>query len=186
MVSILSLWAPVLVAAVLVFVGSSLIHMLLKYHENDFQKLPDEDAVMDALRPFDLAPADYLFPHSGGAENMRSEAFLAKVDKGPIATMTVFPKDAWSNMTGNLINWFIYAVVVSVIAAYLGGRMLGPGAEYLSVFRVTGTVSFCCYAMSLPQRSIWFKQSWATTARSMFDGLIYSLLTAGAFGWLWP
>ena len=117
---------------------------------------------------------------------MRSEAFLAKVEKGPTANVTVFPKDAWSKMTGQLIQWLVYGVIVTGIAAYLGGRMLGPGADYLQVFRITGTVPFCCYAMSLPQRSIWFKQNWVTTARSMFNGLFYSILTAGAFGWLWP
>jgi hypothetical protein len=186
MVSILSLWAPILVAAVLVFVASSIMHMLLKYHQNDFQKVPDEDGVMDALRPFGLTPGDYLFPFAGGTDAMKSEEFLAKVDKGPIASVTIFPKDAWTNMTGVLVQWFLYSLVVAVVAAYLSGRMLGPGAEYLSVFRVTGTVAFCCYAMSLPQASIWFKKNWATTGRAMFDGLIYSLLTAGAFGWLWP
>jgi len=169
-----------------VFVGSSVIHIVPKYHANGFQKVPDEDSVMDALRPFGLTPGDYLFPFAGGTEVMRSEAFLAKVEKGPIATVTVFPADAWSNMTGQLIQWFVYGVIVSVIAAYLGSRMLGPGADYLRVFRITGTVAFCCYAISLPQRSLWFQQNWVTPARSMFDGLFYPLLTAGAFGWLSP
>ena len=123
---------------------------------------------------------------AGGAEARRSEAFLTKAEKGPTANVTVFPKDAWSNMTGQLIQWFVYGVIVSVIAAYLGGRMLGPCADYLQAFHITGTVAFCCYAMSLPQRSLWFKQNWVTTARSIFDGLFYPLLTAGAFGWLSP
>ena len=44
--------------------------------------------------------------------------------------------------------------LVGVVAAYLGGRVLDPGADHLSVFLVTVTVAFCCYALAHPQRSI--------------------------------
>jgi hypothetical protein len=27
---------------------------------------------------------------------------------------------------------------------------------------------------------------WSIVLKESFDGLIYSLLTAGTFGWLWP
>ena len=27
---------------------------------------------------------------------------------------------------------------------------------------------------------------WSTTAKHTIDGLVYSLLTGGIFGWLWP
>ena len=60
------------------------------------------------------------------------------------------------------------------------------GDHYLEVFRVSGTVTFMAYAMALPQFSIWYKRNWGTTIRSMTDGLLYSLLTGGTFGWLWP
>jgi hypothetical protein len=89
-------------------------------------------------------------------------------------------------MGANLVQWFLYSVVISVFAAYVTGRVLQPGADYLEVFRVAGTVTFMGYAMALPQFSIWYKRSWATTLRSMGDGLLYALLTGGTFGWLWP
>jgi len=31
-----------------------------------------------------------------------------------------------------------------------------------------------------------YKRNWGTTLKSVFDGLVYALFTAGAFGWLWP
>ena len=65
-------------------------------------------------------------------------------------------------------------------------RALGPGAHYLSVFRFAGTVAFAGYSLGLLQNSIWYKRNWGTTARGMIDGLVYGLLTAGVFGWLWP
>lgn len=186
MVPILSLWMPIVVSAVLVFIASSVIHMLLPYHKNDFRKLPDEDAVLDALRPFSIPPGDYAMPYAGSTEAMQSESYRGKVERGPVAFMTVVEPSAVFSMAPSLVQWFLYSAIVGVFAAYLGGRMLGPGAEYISVFRLTGTVAFACYSMALMQRSIWYKQSWATTGKSMFDGLVYALMTAGVFGWLWP
>ncbi len=186
MVTIPSLWLPIVLSAVLVFVGSSVIHMFLTYHKNDFAQVPDEDRVMDALRPFGIPAGDYVIPYSGGAEHLKSEEFKAKVEKGPVAIMTVYGPGDFFNMGPQLAQWFVYCLVVAVFAAYVATRTVGAGAEYLDVFRITGTVAFACYAMALPQRAIWWKQRWGSTLRSMFDGFVYACLTAGAFGWLWP
>lgn len=186
MVPILSLWMPILVSGVLVFIASSLIHMLLPYHKNDFQRLPDEDAFLNAVRDMSIPPGDYAVPHAGSTEAMKSDGYRGKVERGPVAFMTVVEPSAVFNMGASLTQWFAYSLLVGVFAAYLGGRMLSPGAEYIDVFRVTGTMAFACYAVALMQRSIWYKQRWSTTLKSMFDGLVYALLTAGAFGWLWP
>lgn len=188
MISIASLWLPILLSAIFVFMASSVIHMVLSvWHKNDFRHVPDEDAAMSALGSLGLEPGDYLFPHAGSStEVMRSEAFLEKVNRGPIGILTIMPAKAWTNMAPQMTQWFVYAVVVAGVAAYVGTRTLGAGAEYLHVFQITGTVAFSCYAMALPQRSIWWHQNWATTARSMLDGFVYACLTAGAFAWLWP
>lgn len=186
MISIPTLWLPILLSGVFAFIASSAIHMFLTYHKNDFAKVPGEDAVMDALRPLDIPPGDYVLPYAGSTEVMKSPEFQAKVEKGPVAFFTVLAPGAMFNMGPQLAQWFAYCVLVAAIAAYVATRTLGPGADYLAVFRITGTVAFCCYSLSLPQRSIWYKQNWPSTFRSMFDGLIYACLTAGAFGWLWP
>jgi hypothetical protein len=75
---------------------------------------------------------------------------------------------------------------VSFFAAYIGGRALGPSADYLEVFRFTGCTAFIGYGLALLQNSIWYKRNWGATLKSVFDALVYGLLTAGAFGWLWP
>jgi len=43
MVSIISLWLPILLSAVAVFLVSSVIHMVFQYHKTDFKKIPSED-----------------------------------------------------------------------------------------------------------------------------------------------
>ena len=185
MVSVVSLWLPILLSAVIVFVASSIIHMVLRYHNTDFLKLAKEDEVMQALRPFNIPPGDYGVPCSGSPEGMRSPEFQEKMKAGPVIIMTVFPTGSTSLGT-SLVLWFLYSILVSVIAGYVAGSALPKGAHYLAVFRFTGCVAFTSYSMALLQMSIWFRRNWVTTLKSVFDGLVYALLTAGTFGWLWP
>ncbi len=185
MVPLSSLWLPILLSAVLVFIASSVIHMVLGYHKNDVKKVPDEDAMQDAFRRLGITPGDYAVPCAGSSRAMKEPAFVERMAKGPLVFMTVIA-GGHSFMGTSLALWFVYCIVVSVFGGYVGGRALAPGADYLDVFRFVGTVAFACYAMSLPQASIWYKRDWVTTIRSMFDGLVYGSLTAGTFGWLWP
>lgn len=184
-VALSSLAIPILLSAVIVFVASSVMHMMLTYHKKDFGTLPDEDGLLDAFRRLKIPPGDYCAPKAESMEAMKSPAFLEKVAKGPVVIMTVGAGGPM-NMGAQMTQWFVYSVVISFFAAYVTSRVLTADAHYLEVFRVAGTVAFMGYAMSLPQFSIWYKRNWGTTLRSMFDGLVYSLLTAGTFGWLWP
>lgn len=185
MVSIVSLWLPILLSAVFVFIVSSIIHMFTSFHKNDFVKVPDEEGVRDALGRFNIPPGDYVIPHAGSMEVMNSPEYKEKLNKGPVAFMTVV-ENGPSKMAGSLIMWFIYSIIVSIFAAYIGGRLMEPGTVYLTVFRFTGAVAFAGYSLGLLQNSIWYKRKWSSTLKSMFDGLIYALITAGTFAWLWP
>jgi len=187
MVGLVSLWLPILIAAVFVFAASSIIHMFLPYHKNDFRALPNEDGVLDALRGFDIPPGDYMFPNAGGdSEVLKSEAFKEKARKGPVGVLTVFPAGDPFAMGPQLTQWFLYCVLVSLFAGYLTSRAVPMGTDYLEVFRFAGTTAFAAYGLALMQRSIWYKQAWSTTLKNLFDALVYGLLTGGVFGWLWP
>src|SRR5262245_34764161 len=185
MVSLFSLLIPILLSAVVVFIASSIIHMVLGYHRNDFLKVPREDEVMDALRPFDIPPGDYVIPRASSMQEMKAPEFLEKMKKGPVAFVTVIPPGPPS-LGSSLVLWSIYSIIVSAIAAYIAGSALPRGADYVQVFRFAGCVAFTGYSIALMQTSIWYRRSWVTTLKVMFDGLIYGLLTAGVFGWLWP
>jgi hypothetical protein len=184
MVALTALWLPILVAAILVFLVSSLLHMVLPWHKGDVKQLPGEESVMAAIRDAKVPPGDYMFPHCDQKE-MGSPEAKAKFERGPVGTMTVMPS-GMPFMGAILAHWFAYSVVVGIFVAYVTGRVHGPGADYLQVFRIAGAVAFLAYAGSEAQRSIWWGRSWATTARNVIDGLVYGLVTAGAFGWLWP
>ena len=185
MVPLLSLWLPIMVSAVFVFFVSFVIHSVLKYHSNDFGAVPNENEVMDALRKFNIPEGEYLIPRPASSKDMTTPEFKEKLKKGPTGFLT-FWDGSRQEMGKNLTQWFLYCIVVGVFAAYIAGRALGPGASYLSVFRFAGTCAFLGYAVALWQDSIWFKRTWSTTFKNTFDGLVYALLTAGTFGWLWP
>jgi hypothetical protein len=179
------LWLPILLSAVMVFVVSSIVHMVVPWHKSDFVKLPDEDKVMDALRPFAIPPGDYMVPRPATQKDMRSAEFLDKLKRGPVLVVTVLPNGPMP-MGRNLLQWFIYSAVVGALAAYVTGRALPPGAEYRQVFRSMAATTFIAYSAALWPSSIWYRRSWATTIKLTVDGLIYALFTAGTFGWLWP
>ncbi len=185
MVSIVSLWLPILLSAVAVFLISSIIHMVLQYHNNDFIKLPSEEPVMDDLHKANIPPGDYHFPHAKDMKDMNSPEFIEKMKQGPVGIMTIMENTA-PNMGKQLVLWFIYSIIVGIFAAYIAGNALAPGSHYLSVFRFAGCTAFVGYSLALMQNSIWYKRNWGATLKSMFDGLIYALFTAGIFGWLWP
>jgi hypothetical protein len=185
MVGITSLVLPILLSAVIVFVASSVIHMASPWHKSDYPKVPNEDALRAALRPLAIPPGDYMVPRPSGREELQSPQFVAKVNEGPNLVLTVLPNGPWS-MARNLGLWFVYLLAVGVFAAYVAGRALAPGAEYLQVFRFVGTTAFLAYAAALWQMSIWYRRAWSITLKSTADGLVYGLLTAGTFGWLWP
>ena len=185
MVELTALWMPILISAVLVFVASSIIHMALPMHKSDYKKLPNEDKFLDAMRGLNLSPGFYHFPRCDSHADMKSPEYVEKLNKGPIGLMTVFP-NGQPNMGKYLGAWFVYLVVVSIFVAYLTGRTVAPGAEYLQVFRVAGTAAFLAYAMGHSHASIWEGRAWSTTLKFWFDGLIYACLTGGAFSWCWP
>jgi hypothetical protein len=186
MVSLMSLWLPIVLSAVVVFVASSIIHMALPYHRSDYKTLPDEVGVLSALRKVTVGPGDYMFPKPDSPKAMKDPAFLEKWSKGPVGMMTVMKSSARPSMGKPLGLWFLFCVVVSIFAAYIAGRALQPGAAFASVLRFAGTTAFASHALGLWPTTIWYGRSWTTTLKSNIDGLIYAILTGMVFGWLWP
>ncbi len=185
MVALSALWLPILVAAVLVFVVSSLVHMVFAYHRSDYRQLPEEAQTLDALRKAGLTPGTYMFPYCATPKDMGTPETIAKYEQGPVGHLTVLPSRP-PNMGTYLGLWFAYCLLVGVFVAYLAGHTLPAGTHYLAVFRVTGTAAFMAYGLSQLVDSIWKGQPGSATLKHVFDGLLDALVSAGAFGWLWP
>jgi len=184
MVSLAALWLPIVLAAVIVFIASSIMHVVLTYHQSDCKQIPDEENVRAAMRTAGLKPGYYHFPFCTHKE-MKLPATVEKFKQGPVGFLTVFPSGPPA-MGKYLVSWFIYCLIIGFFVAYLTGHTVAPGAHYLAVFRVAGTAAFLAYGLGQLSNSIWKGQPWGMTIKEVIDGLIYGLLTAGTFGWLWP
>jgi hypothetical protein len=184
MVPLTALWLPILLSAVFVFIASSIMHMLLPYHRSDYNKLPDEDNILATLRTTSLKPGLYVFPYCTH-KDMKSPAVAEKRKLGPVGFMTVVPSGP-PVMAKFLIQWFVFCLVIGFSVAFLAWHTIPFGASYRRVFHVVGIAAFLAYGLGNLSNGIWKGQPWSVTFKEVFDGLIFGLLTAGTFGWLWP
>ncbi|MBI2073354.1 MAG: hypothetical protein HYW06_11890 [Gemmatimonadetes bacterium] len=181
-VSITSLWLPILLSAVFVFVAAAIVWMALPHHKKEWKGLSNQEAARTALKG--TAPGQYVLPYTTPA-GMNDPAFLKKREEGPTAWLTVVPPGV-RGMGPQMIASLVYYLAVGVLAAYVAGRTLDPGTPYLQVFRVVGTVTWAAYGWGAISDGIWFGKPWSSVAKQLGDALLYALLTAGTFGWLWP
>jgi hypothetical protein len=180
MPSLASLWLPIVLSAVFVFLVSSVVHMVLQIHKGDYKKMPNEDGVLDALRKLGVVPGQYMFPHCSSMQDFNKPEMKAKFEQGPMGTIVVRGKDCM-NMGKALGQWFVFCLLISVFVAYLTSL----GASH-GVFRIATTVAVLGHCFTSVCDSIWKGVSWSTTVKFVFDGVLYALVTGATFAWLWP
>ncbi len=181
---VLSLWLPILLSSVGVFVLSSLIHMISPWHKGDYAAVPDQDRVMDTLRSLSIPPGDYMIPRPASRADMSSPEFRDKVKKGPNWIVTVMRENG--SMSGALIGWFIYTLAVSVITGIVAMAGASPDFHPHRIFHFALLTAFTGYAVALWQMSIWYHRKWSTTVKATVDGVIYAVATAAIFAHMWP
>jgi len=182
---LMQLWLPIVLSAVFVFIASSVIHMALKWHNSDYHGFADEDEVRAAVSKGKPAPGIYMIPFCKDMKDMGSPEMQKKFQDGPIAKI-VLRAGCTPSMGKPLAQWFVFCLLVSFFCAYVAAHTLGVGAPFLHVFRVVGTVAFMAYAFGCIPQGIWWGQPWPAVIKDLLDGLIYGLVTAAAFAWLWP
>jgi hypothetical protein len=178
-----SLWLPVVVSAVAVWLVSSILHMVLKYHKADYKSLGDEASVGQALRG--TAPGIYPIPYCSDPSQMKDPAMRKRYEDGPVALLSVMP-NGLPNMGKYLGLWFVFCFLVSLVAGYVARHTLSPASVGLEVMRLTGTLAFVGYGYGHIMDSIWKGQPWSNTVRGLIDAAIYALVTGLVFRLLWP
>jgi hypothetical protein len=182
---LVSLLIPTLVAAVAVFLLSSIVHMVLPWHKSDYPSLPNQDAAMDAIRALNIPPGEYMAPKPANRDDMKSAEFKAKMERGPAFILNVRPPGGFS-LGKPLAYWFIYCLVVSFLAGHVAWGADIPAAETGRLFHTVGLSAALGYCVGIWQQTVWFGKPWTTTLKSTVDGLIYAVATAMIFIWLWP
>lgn len=186
MVSLAALWLPILLSAVIVFIASAIIWTVLPYHRTDHGPISEEDGVMTALRERGVGPGMYVFPWASSAKEAGTDEYKAKVREGPVGILRVKTAESQLSMGPQLVKSFVFYLGVGLFVAYIASRTIPAGEEYMKVFQITSTVTFMTYAGAYFQEGIWFGLRWSAVWKNVFDALVYGLLTAGVFGWLWP
>ncbi len=184
-VSLLQLWMPILLGGALAWFASGIIHMALPYHKSDYKQLPNEEDVTNAIRKGSLGTGIYTFPFCSDMKEMGSDSTKEKFNKGPVGMLTMFPNGIpqMGKLMGQQIAFFI---IGTTLIAYCASLALAPGTDYMVVFRTISAISFLAFGWALIPYSIWYGHPWAVTFKYMFDALVYALILAGVFGWLWP
>jgi hypothetical protein len=183
-----ALWLPIVLSAVFVFVGSSVIWMFFKWHDGDWKQGGLQGDLQEALRKAGVTTGQYLFPYidmKAADKAAAKAAWVAAYAQGPVGVIHAGTPGKMS-MGKMLAQVFVLYLVVSFFSAYVAAHALEQGAPYLKVFQIVGATSFVAYGMGSFMDSIWFCKSWRATWLNVLDALIYCGLTAGTFGWLWP
>lgn len=183
-VSITQLWLPILIATVCVFFASSIIWMLLPYHKPDIKAIPNEAEFDEAINKLGIAPGFYMYPNCQNAKDMKSEAFKARWESGPWGTINVMGHQP--NFAMNLLKTFIAYGLITVMVAYISGMALGPGADYMDVFRVVATAGILGHCMGALAGSFFLGTPTRFIVTCFIDGVIFALITAGVFASMWP
>ncbi len=184
-VSLLQLWLPILLGTFLAWMASALIHVLVKFHDSDYQQLGNEDEVMNAVRNGAPKLGMHTFPYCIDMKEMKNEAVQLKFSKGPVGLLTILP-NGMPNMGKLMVQQISFFLVGSILVGYCATLALAPGADYMSVFRFVLTVGFLTFGWAVIPFAIWFGHLWSMTAKYLVDAFVYGLMIAGSFAWLWP
>jgi hypothetical protein len=185
MSDLMALWLPIVVSAVAVFVVSSLIHMVFKWHNPEYRGLPNEDGIRDVLRAANLKPGFYVTPKCTDMKDMASEAMVKKYQEGPVAFITLMPNGS-PDMGRALGLWFVFSLIVASAAACITLQAIPlNGNAHLAAHSIA-LITFIAYGFGSLQDFIWMGKPLSSMLKYLLDALLYSVVTALSFWLLWP
>jgi hypothetical protein len=183
MVTLLELWLPILVSAVLVFIASNILWMMLPFwHYRDYGSTDNDAAFVDLTKG--LQPGLYIYPKADW-KTMTPEQ-KGEWQSGPSGTLYL-KNPARFSFGSALSSYFVYALLGSFCAAYIAEETVARGADFMTVFQIAGATGAIFWAFGTNvSDSIWYGKPWTVAVKHIIDGLIFGLLIGGTFGWLWP
>ncbi len=176
-----TLWLPIVLAAVGVFLVSAIVWMALPLHRKEYRKHERSEEVAEWIRRNQPAVGRYMIGwHPPGEDRKAAPATatspraLLLVDYGP------------PNMGKSLGLWFVNLLVVSVLIGYVASVALPRGAAAIEVARVTFTAGLLAYGGGALPKAIWEGIPWSHVPAALVDALLYAAATAAVFAISWP
>lgn len=181
---LMQLWLPIILSAVILFFASSVIWMALPIHKKDYLDPKDKQhALHEAVKASGLAPGQYFIPFDCQGKD-KSPEIAARMESGPYFVLQLMR--GRPNMGKMLGLWMLNLLILSLFVAYVAAYALPAGAEYLNVFRIVGATALLAHGGSALTQIIWQAHPVHTLPGKLIDAVVYALLTAGTFAWLWP
>jgi hypothetical protein len=175
----LALWLPILLTGIVLFFASFVAWTVLKHHESDFSKLPDEDQFMSTVRGMNLPAGSYMFPYMTHEQN-KDPAMIERYTAGPRGKLVVWDTP---NMGRNLAMTFVYFLVVAAITAYIAKAALPTeGVGFGKAFQVTSAIGILVYGSSGLLNAVWFPRR---ILMDVLDGIAYGVIMGLIFALLW-
>lgn len=185
MVELTQLWLPILLSAFAVFFISFAMWMVLPHHRSDWEKLPDEDGLMEKLRSMGATNPQYAFPHCASPEQMKDPEWAAKYKEGP-SGFVIVRQPGHENLGKSLGTSFAFNLITAFLVAYVASMGVQAGATGAFVFRFVFTVALLANSFGLVWGAIWFARTWKSTLKEIGDGCAYAVATAAIFAAFWP
>lgn len=183
-VALLDLWLPIVCATAVVWIFSFIFWAASPWHKPDVNPLPDQDGFDGAVAGFDLKPGFYMTPCTHDSKEWKEQAFIDRYNRGPWMTLNVFPGKP--SMGKNMVLTVLTFLCVSVLVAYLATLGVRAGAEYMHVFRFVAVAAGLGYIFGGIPNDIWFAKPRRWFVTGVIDAVVYALVTAGFFAWMWP
>lgn len=177
------LWLPILLASFGVWFWSMVSCMLLALHKRDWKKLPDEAAFADAVRPLNVAPGVYGFPHCEGPKSYKDPVFLEKWKAGPVGILNVWNPNP--SMGGTMLATIGVYLGLSGLMAYSAFAAL-PHATHAKAFQVLGSMGVAAYSFAFLPTMIWHQAECRAKVTAVVDGVIQGLIAGAIFAAFWP
>jgi hypothetical protein len=184
-INLAQLWLPIVLSGIGIFVASSVIHMLLKWHSAEYGQIGNEDAVRVAINAGQPKPGQYMLPYCTDPKQFGEPDMKRKLQEGPVGIIVLKPPGMFA-MGPMLLQWFVYVTALSFVVGYLAAHSLGAGAPFLHVFRLVWTVAYLAFLCGSIQNAIWMGKPWKHVMTDALDAAIYGAVSGALFGWLWP
>jgi hypothetical protein len=166
---------------VVLFLWGAFSHMVLPLGEVGVRTIPDEPALMEAMRMSMSEGGFYLFPGEGarGSEDERA-AWTARHRQGPTGVIVYHPTGKEPMPPSMLLTELVSDILAALIAAFVVSRLAGARWFRLQVVILLGLLAWL--AVDVPYWN-WYRFPADFTLAALVDAIVAWTLVGFVVTW---